>query len=198
MRSEASSIGWGFWVRWAFATILGLAVGMVVFIIVGDMFGEVVDNSPEYVFGLIVGAIFGTAFGIAQWLVLRREIPHSAAWIPATVVGFSVAAFVIFGFLDGGNPDTSVPAKLGHAVVLGGVLGIAQFLVLRDKVKMAAAWIVVSILAWLVAEIIGIALGSAVGPPLDLLGLFLLGGALPGAGMVWLLNRSENEPEVAA
>jgi hypothetical protein len=39
------------------------------------------------------------------------------------------------------------------------------------------------------AELVGVALSGVVGAPFDLVGLFLVGGVLPGAGMGWLMRR---------
>jgi hypothetical protein len=190
MNDRGKRVSWRFWLRWTLASILGLVVGMILFIAVGAVIGEALDRAPEWVFGLVIGIIFGTVFGIAHWLVLRQLLPLSTAWIWATIGGFLGASVIIFGLMAGGRPDTSITTKLGHGLVLGGGLGLTQWLVLRQKVGLASIWIGISMLAWLIAEIVGIGLSATIGPPLDLLGLFLVGSVLPGAGIIWLLNRA--------
>ena len=184
-----------FWGRWVAATLLSLLAGMVLFILVGAVAGEALDAGPPALFGLVLGAIFGTSFGIGHALVLKRKIGGAGAWIIATGIAFVVAACVIFGFLQGSSSDTSLLIKLTHALVLGGSLGLAQYMVLERQVTGAAAWIVISIVAWSIAELVAAFIGPLVGPPLDILLLFFIGGALPGIGIPWLLRRPVSSHE---
>jgi hypothetical protein len=190
------SVGWGFWIRWAIYSLLGLIVGMFGFVTVGIFAGDAIDSLPEFVFGVVLGAIFGSSFGIAQWRVLRRRLRPVAAWIGATVVGIVVGGAIIFGLMNGSDPDTSLLTKLGHGLVLGASLGIAQWLVLRTKLDDALLWVGISVVGWVAAELVGVALSALVGPPFNLLGLFLVGSVLPGVGMAWLLARA-SAPEIA-
>src|SRR5687768_9114352 len=105
----------------------------------------------------MLGGIFGIGLGFAQWTVLRSRLRRALMWVGATVVGFAAGAAIIFGFMDGSNPDTSLVMKLGHAVVLGGALGVTQWVALRRKVDEAYLWIFVNLLAWTVAEVVGVA-----------------------------------------
>jgi uncharacterized membrane protein len=43
----------------------------------------------------------GLAIGIAQWLLLRRRLPHAGWWIAATVVGWGLLALLTGDTLDG-------------------------------------------------------------------------------------------------
>ena len=38
---------------------------------------------------ILAGSVFGTAVGIAQWLILRREVHWSGWWIVASIVGWT-------------------------------------------------------------------------------------------------------------
>jgi len=184
------TVGWGFWVRWALATVLGLLVGLVAFIAVGVTAGDVIDGLPEFVFGSVLGLIFGTTLGTAHWWILRRHLRPAASWIGATLLGFVVAGSIIFGMMNGSEPDTSLMTKLGHGLVLGAALGLGQWFILRRRLDEAKVWIAISTISWVVAELAGVALTGAVGAPFNLVGLFLVGGVLPGGGMMWLLRRA--------
>lgn len=190
MNTQNQTVSWRFWGKWVLATFLGLIVGMIVFIAVGIVAGEALDRLPEFVFGVVIGTIFGLAFGVAQWRILRQQLQPITAWIWATFIGFVVGSIIIFGLMDGGNPDTSVATKLGHGVVLGTTLGIGQWSAIRSRLNQAGIWVMISIGAWVIAEIVGMGLSAIAGSPLDLLGLFLVGGCLPGIGMMWLLNQA--------
>jgi hypothetical protein len=184
------TVGWGFWVRWALATVLGLLVGLVAFVAVGVTAGDVIGGLPEFVFGSVLGLIFGTTLGTAHWWILRRHLRPAASWIGATLLGFVVAGSIIFGMMNGSEPDTSLMTKLGHGLVLGAALGLGQWFILRRRLDEAKVWIAISTISWVVAELAGVALTGAVGAPLNLVGLFLVGGVLPGGGMMWLLRRA--------
>ncbi len=185
-------VGWGFWIRWSLASLFGLIAGIVGFVALGIFAGDFIDQGPEFVFGVVIGVTFGSGFGIAQWWVLRRRIGPVVAWIGATVVGFVLGGAVIFGLMNGSEPDTTLPTKLGHGLVLGTSLGIAQWSILRAKLCDARPWVAISVISWVVAELVGVALTALVGPPFNLLGLFLVGAVLPGAGMRWLLARNRD------
>lgn len=190
MYSQDIGVGWRLWLKWALATILAVIAGMVVFIAVGTLAGEAIDELPEYVFGILVGGIFGSTFGVAQWRILRSHLRHPAAWVWATLAGFVIGAFLIFGVMGGETPDAAIFSRLAHAVVLGSALGIAQWIVLRGNVAQSALWIPISLASWVIAEALAIALDGLIGPPLDLMMIFLAGGLVTGLGMVWLLKQS--------
>jgi hypothetical protein len=190
MNTKHKGVGWGLWIRWAIYSLLGLIAGIVAFFAVGIFASDTIDGLSEFVFGVVLGAIFGSSFGITQWWVLRRRLGPVGAWIGATVVGFVLGAAIIFGLMNGSEPDTTLPTKVGHGLVLGASLGIAQWSVLRANLCDARPWIAISVIGWVVAELVGVVLTTLVGPPFDLLGLFLVGAVLPGAGMAWLLGSA--------
>jgi hypothetical protein len=192
--AHAERVGWGFWIRWSLTSLLGLIAGIVGFVAVGIFAGDSIDQGPEFVFGVVLGAIFGSSFGIAQWWVLRRRLRPAAAWIGATGVGFVIGGAIIFGLMNGSEPDTTLLTKLGHGFVLGASLGIAQWSVVRTKLDGARLWMAISVVSWVVAELVGVALTALTGPPFNLLGLFLVGAALPGVGMAWLLSTGTDKP----
>src|SRR3712207_1034223 len=188
--AERKVVGGSFWARWVLATLLGLLIGLVAFVAVGVTAGDAIDGLPDFVFGSVLGFIFGTTFGTTQWRVLRRHVGPAASWVGATLVGFIVGGSIIFGLMNGSDPDTSLITKLGHGIVLGASLGVAQWLVLRGRLDEAKMWIAISTLSWVAAELVGVVLTGVVGDPLNLVGLFLVGGVLPGGGMMWLLRRA--------
>ena len=77
-------------------------------------------------------------------------------------------------------------------VVLGCALGVAQWFVLRKKVRRSALWIGISLISWILAGLIGSALKRLswdMGPILYWLGLFFTGMVLSVVGMMWLLKQ---------
>jgi hypothetical protein len=194
------SLRWTAWFKWLAATLIGLVAGLVVFFLIGVTFGEYLDEAfPEFVFGIFLGTIFGTAFGIAHWVFLRRYVSGIGAWIPATAISFALAAAIIFGLLNPENGEASTGLRIGHAIVVGLSLGVAQWLVLRARVAGPAhLWILFSVGAWILGELTGIALGNVAEEPLPLMAIFLVGASLSGMGMIWLLMQASRHDDVAS
>jgi hypothetical protein len=182
------------WARWVLANAVGEAVGLGITALVGAVVvlsgGE--GNGALATLGLATLAVVagtlveGTVVGTAQWLVLRRPLPRMRwrtwaaatgagaflAWtlgmIPSTVLSLSAGS--------GGEAAQAEPSEAfvyGLAflmgLVLGPVLGFAQWLALRRYVRGAALWMPANALAWafgMVVIFVGIdpAIGGGFGP----------------------------------
>ena len=122
--------------QWVAATVLGWLVGFVVCEALKRLLASVLGTD---------GLVIGTAIGIAQWLVLRRQIAPTRWWVFASIIGFgvgkAVGEAVVHGF------PTVIGAGLTGAVI-GLSLGVAQWLVLRHYVSRAGWWVPATILAW--------------------------------------------------
>ena len=157
------SFDWTLWVKWLLVTTLGWLVAFVTWTEPG--YGQ-------FAYGAVIGA--------AQWVVLRPLILEAGWWIPASAVGWAGGLALVSFLLPAINPI------LGHAIV-GGGMGLGQWVVLRWQVRQAWWWIVLSALGWTVAM-------------MGILGGFLEGtaaGAVTGFALELLLrhrkavNRSE-------
>ena len=91
----------------------------------------------------LAGTVIGVPVGAAQWLVLRRIVPDSTAWIWVTGLGFGAAWLILMtvGFYAVGSPVFGGAA--GAAV-----LGLAQMMVARRWSDRAPMWVPVSTAAW--------------------------------------------------
>jgi hypothetical protein len=187
--------GWGFWLLWVLASTVGWAVGLAV----GDAVGDAVGGGGVVA---MVAAVGGA--GVAQWLLLRRQVHRAGWWILASTAGWAV------GLAVGGAVSHAVVGAVGSAVrfavllavgdavggaVAGTVVGAAQWLILRRQVRRAGWWILASTTGWAVGLSVGDAVGWAVG---DAVG-WAVGGAvigiITGAVLVWLLRQPRREEE---
>ncbi|MDH3496443.1 MAG: hypothetical protein OER21_06750 [Gemmatimonadota bacterium] len=123
-----------------------------------------------------LGAMEGLVVGAAQWVVLRRALAVRARpWIGATMAGAVAAwllgvipATVMSATADaGGTPPTIGDAlQLALAAVMGAVLGVIlavpQWLVLKRWVRRAGWWIPANSVAWLVGMPVVFAAAGAV------------------------------------
>jgi hypothetical protein len=138
-----------------------------------------------WVFGRILlpslaTVVIGLSMGALQWLLLKSRVKNAWLWIVATSFGWALGSFLILLLL----PEE---LDLFGGMILGLTTGIAQWLVLREVLRMAGWWIVVSLVAW--------TSGMALLP-----GLFLTGvvaGLILATGITLLLNfeRSDELPQ---
>lgn len=85
-------------------------------------------------FGLIAGALFGTA----QWFVLRRHAQHAWLWIPANVIGWAAALAVIY-------VGAAIPSEtwaVGRIIWLGMITGTVAGLAIGSTTGVALLQII--------------------------------------------------------
>jgi hypothetical protein len=93
----------------------------------------------------LAGAAAGGVIGGAQWLVLRRRLPLSALWVPATAGGMAVGLALGQALL--GDATTALPL-LGRGLVVGAAIGAAQAALLRGVLPTPAIWAAAVALGW--------------------------------------------------
>jgi hypothetical protein len=216
------------WLRWVLANCIGEALGLGTTALIGaaivSSFGE--ETSALATVALAAVAVLsgtlveGTVLGTAQWSVLRVPLPRMSwrTWAVATSAGAFLAwllgmipSTVLSLVADSGGADAA-PAEPSKAVVLGlafsmglvlgPVLGFAQWLVLRRFVSHAALWMPANGFAWAFGMVViftGIdpAISSGFGfLTVAILALTLacagaVVGAIHGLALVWLLRFSK-------
>lgn len=124
---QPESFDWTLWVKWILATTLGWLVAFALW--------------PELGYGQFA---YGAVIGTAQWVVLRSLIEKHGWWIPASTVGWAGGAAAVTLLLPKTNPIVA-------QAIIGGGMGLAQWLVVRWQVHRAWWWIVLSALGWTVA-----------------------------------------------
>lgn len=155
-----------FWSYWMGATVLGFIGGFVgIFLVIGLITG---DEGPE-AFGMSFEVFFPIWLGLAaalmatlQWLVLRRRTSGLARWIPATALGVltGIALLMVLVAMTG-EPETIIPSVLTgalHGIVVGAIVGTAQWFAVRD-LDPSRRWIKVNVIALLMAGAIGDTIG---------------------------------------
>jgi hypothetical protein len=90
---------------------------------------------------LVGGALTGAGLGAVQWWAADGELGRPAAWIGASAIGYAVG-LAAGAALVGYETDIGSLALMG--VVSGGVLGVAQALVLSREGRrgLALPWVV--------------------------------------------------------
>lgn len=172
------------WIAWAIATTLGGLIGLIAgFWFLGPL--------------ALVGA--GLGLGIAQWLVLRGLFEAPFQWLLLTTAGGVLSAFIAFASLDW--LDSTTGLAVGTVIVgavIGTLLNVPQWLVLRGPFTRAGWWIAVGAAAGaisvLVAGVIVRTMGPFEGGSILIAGVvaWLLYGVLSSTGLVWLVGNARD------
>ncbi len=178
-----------FWLWWLAATIVGTGAGMAIAFL---GLGALLSRLSQAAYGAVIGAVFGAAVGISQWLVLRRYLDRVGGWVVLTLVGWVIFWELNILNLLGEAPGVAFVQDFWHLAVFGGLVGVLQWLLLRRRVQ-KAAW-------WLLASMFGAALGAEVADGVnaalhsDTSIDFLIGSIvwayITGVCMMWLLQES--------
>jgi hypothetical protein len=204
MQTGNPKTGWGLWIQWVLASILGYGTGAT--------FGNALANSipsmactqsssdslidrltnfpcirPMLDMAILV-VILGLGGGFMQWLVLRRRIASAGWWILASTFGFAVAPIAAIAGVMAISQIMSLDRNPMIAPILLGVLfgvlsAIMPWLVLQRQVAGAGWWVPAHLLGSLVGGVLGIVAFHAV----SLIGLYQFdwaaAGVMFGAGL---------------
>jgi hypothetical protein len=150
---------WALWFYWIMATTLGWLVGTLLF-----------SGIPL--------VISGVAIAVFQWSVLYKRIQKSWRWLVFSALGWIAGTILLI---------LTAPEQMGFLAgpFLGAVLGVVQWLILRNELEFSGWWIPISIIAWTTG--------------LTLMPGLLTSGALPGAltGLTLVILFRYSSPEEA-
>ena len=169
-----------FWLKWVL-TIFAFPIGGAAAIAVaGSIRGPL--NAA------VGAAVAGAVIGAAQWLVLRQSVGIGASWVAATSGGLALGlavAVALFGTGTVGGP------LVIRGLIVGAVVGLMQWLILRHYVSMAWVWVLVVTVCWAVGWIVTRAAGVDLTRGWYVFGLSgaAVFVALTGTVLIWLLRH---------
>ncbi len=216
-----TSLDWKLWFQWILANTLAETVGLGATLLIGAFLlvnaEQTIGAIPAAALGVLAGAVIeGSIVGTAQWLVLRRPLKSMKwlTWALATALGACVAW--ILGMIPstllftGSDTGGAVPAQMSDlmtyalaatmGIVLGTILGVPQWLVLRRHLPKAGWWVLANALAWMLGMVV-VFMGTSFIPEEGITGqiallllLFVIAagafvGAVHGLVLIWLLRQ---------
>lgn len=167
------------WLKWLL-TMIGFPIG-------GGIASALVGSVTGPGRGAVAGIIAGAVVGAAQWLVLRQALPISALWIPATAVGLS--AGLALGVAVLGTKTVGL-ALLLRAAVTGIVLGVFQWVLLRQHLALAGWWVPAIAIGWTAGWTLTRTVGVDLSRDWAVFGISgaAVFAALSGLALTWLLK----------
>lgn len=146
--------------------------------------------AEDYLAPYILWPIYALLYSCLQYLMLRKYFPRMGWWTLATAISLP---FTLLGLRLGGLIASSLGIDLYsrwttviELMLLGGILGIAQWFVLRRYTHQAIWWIPANMIGW--------ALGVFAGT-FGIMVALLLPGILTAIVLYTLLNRFSPTPE---
>ena len=151
---------WRFYAEWIAVNIISVPIAFaisfaiisVIVKFVGDMI--IVNGqtriTEDYLTTFIFFPVFGLLNGCLQYFLLRRCLPHMGWWwVAATFLGWTLgplSALIISTNLYTVINTETTWFMLFIGFIIGGSIGLAQWLVLRQLVHHAGWWILANIL----------------------------------------------------
>jgi hypothetical protein len=113
---------------WALATAAGMAIGLTVGTVGGELVGFEKGNPlHEAVFIAIVGAATGAFAGLAQFWVLRGRVSTPGLWVPASAlasgIGFLIGGLAAVAFVGSFRSLAGLAIVGATGGILSGALG---------------------------------------------------------------------------
>jgi hypothetical protein len=143
MNTNQKHIGVGFWLAWVLASAIGFGLGAVLGIIL--LLAAGVPDS--YGFPILFGAMVGAAGGLAQWMIIRRQMQKSGLWVPFSTIAFMISVTVVTMWGDKVAPNLNPFFII--ASVYGLLGGFLQGLILEKQGVPVGWWIIASLLGGL-------------------------------------------------
>jgi hypothetical protein len=126
--TKSHPLDWALWFFWIIATTVGWVIGSLFF-----------SGIPLVASGVAIAAL--------QWAVLNHRIERAWRWVVVSSVGWIIGVIFLVILAPTGQNILAAP-------LMGGILGLGQWFVLRHEVEWAGWWIVSSILAWTIGLVI--------------------------------------------
>ena len=194
---------WQFWLLWVLASVLAGAASALVARAAAYSVGYAVGGGTvlgEAALGVVALGGFMGAIGMAQWLVILRQVSWAGWWLLANAASGAIAGAVMLSLLAAFTPIVGEAMAAVAGVPTGlAVFGITLWMVLRRRVSWAGRLALAS-LAGLVAAatlgggVVGTLIGSEVGSGAGFGGVY---GAITGGALVIFSSRDAASPSVA-
>ena len=107
--------------------------------------------TEDFLLPYILWPALGLVTGFLQYLLLRRRLPRIGWWIAATTLGLLLGLIcgrVLYLTLQDSLDTSAIWFETLATALAGGAMGLAQWLVLRQRVRHAAWWILANVLSW--------------------------------------------------
>ena len=190
---------------WVAASGIGGGIGLVIpGYVVTMAVASIVGDLSNAMGGSLLCVSIGAGLGAGQAIVLSKAVgfARTSWWVLAASAGSLLGMLIVVGLSTSVYPAAAGVGRfqldvLGPAVVFG-VMGLAQWMILRREVAQAGWWIVASLVSGIVAGLVaGAYLGglpSTAGTVAVAAVSLALASSVTGFRMYWLIQTHCREP----
>ena len=185
---------WKLWLGWTLTTGLGLLLGFLPSGILAESLGLGLAR-------VISPLLAGILIGMGQWLILRDYLTACSQWIPAAGAAWAI------GYAAGIYIFQILPPGMGYGllgvILFGLIVGGVQWPILRREVPQILPWLLANVLGWALGFVLSLFVTNSLYATLSgsefiysLLSLTLTGliaGAVIGLALVWIVRKPEIE-----
>lgn len=129
--TSTASFNWHLLKKWIFVCAIFYLIRLI-FDWLFSIFSLYFYENPLILI-IVFSAISNAIGGVFQWFVLKNWIANAKYWVLATSLSYPLALILV-------NNLPSIQ-NVGYDVIIGLIVGIAQYLVLRRKLPGAGLWI---------------------------------------------------------
>ena len=153
--------GWFFYLAWGVMSSISIPVALATYRIVSSLVVGAIGSTiqvggqrhitEDFLLPIIFWPALGLVTGLLQYVLLRRYLLRIGWWIGTTTLGWSLGlignrlfSLALYGTLD----VRAIWFETLMTALAGGVVGLAQWLVLHRRVRHAVFWLPANILGW--------------------------------------------------
>ena len=198
MNSEQKQVGWIFLVWWTGLTIVGGLSGDYIVDTLG-LGTQGLNTAAGVLLSMLGSGVFALSISSAQWILLRRYVSKSGWWLIAgtvgrafgVLIGFIAVMMIIVQFdLNGGTWSF-----LAYVIIRGAVLGVSQWIILRQWRTKTGWWILGNAISWMLVPMVAdFFVGTTISNPIVGILLYAIPGIITGALIMWILRQPIPEP----
>ncbi len=179
--------------RWILVNAIGWAASIALAGLLSEATAHISGFNTDRFVGIAILISLGVWLGAAQWLVMKRLIPQPNRWAVATIIGFVLCAVImtLVNFLRLGG--IGILNNLLWMAVMGSVVGVSQWWILRKHYSKAGWWILATAAGFFCFMVFVV-------NPVSTLGGFIVRGGImggfsaiaPGVVLDWLARRTSS------
>lgn len=139
---NAMTVVMAWYIAWALISLIESVIGGTIQV------GGQSRITEDFLFMYVLFPSIGLLTGIIQFVLLRRYLPRMTGWIAATFLGWLMPfaiGFIITRLFTPGN--STVWIVLGMSL-LGAMIALPQWWILRKRVRHASRWVLSFGLGW--------------------------------------------------
>jgi hypothetical protein len=149
--------------------------------------------TEDFLLSYIFFPVLSLLTGLAQYFILRRYLPRVGWWPAATLLGWLLPFVIVMPLVAAVGREVrlalDVPREVSvvaSAAMLGGLVALPQWWLLRRRVRRAGWWLVVNVIGW---GVLALLTGRSIDRAADEIAAIVMPPLATGVALWLLLNR---------